>query len=345
MGASYSGKTVLLTGAGGCIGSAIVKNLTSCGPRLLVLLDRSEQNLYNIQTEFAAIPGCSPCAPILGDICDSALLAEIFETHRPQIVFHSAAFKHVPLLEANPFEAVRNNVFGTLSLAKAAVDHEIANMVVISTDKAANPQSILGVTKRIAELVSLRCSGVRNQIKVIRLGNVLGSPGSVVPLFLKQISQGGPVTVTHPEASRCFLTLNDAVELILAAGSLEGYGKIFVPKLGDPVKIIDLARHLIREAGLVPEKDIPIVFAGHRPGDKITEEFASTSESLIPSSDSRFWRIRGSGIKDNFEVLISALANSLSSRDLSGLVEILCRLVPEYQPSVLMRGALDRSLF
>jgi FlaA1/EpsC-like NDP-sugar epimerase len=345
MNMKYAGKTILITGAGGCIGSAIAKCLIGFDPRLLVLLDRSEHSLYQIEQELNSIPNCPRYTPILGDVCDESLLADIFETCRPDIVFHSAAFKHVPLLEANPFEAVRNNIFGTLSLAKAAVDHEIAKMVVISTDKAANPQSILGVTKRIAELVSLRCSGVRNQISVIRLGNVLGSPGSVVPLFLKQISQGGPVTVTHPEVSRCFLTLNDAVELILAAGSLEGYREIFVPKLGDPIKIVDLARHLIREAGLVPEKDMPIVFTGHRPGDKITEEFASTSESLRATCDSRFWRIEGSDIKDNFEVLISALGDSLSSRNLPGLVEILCRLVPEYQPSELLRGALDRSLF
>jgi FlaA1/EpsC-like NDP-sugar epimerase len=345
MEAIYSGKTILVTGACGCIGSAITKALSRLDPRLLILLDRSEYNLYSIQTELASIPNCAAHSLILGDISDGALLDEIFEAHRPEIIFHSAAFKHVPLLEANPFEAVRNNIFGTLSLVKAAYEHGAPRMITISTDKAANPQSVLGVSKRVAELISLRGTSERSQINAIRLGNVLGSPGSVVPVFLQQISHGGPVTVSHPEISRYFLTLGDAVELILATGGIEGYGEIFVPKLADPVKIIDLARRLTREAGLAPDKDIPIVFTGLRPGDKITEEFVSTTESLSASSDSRFWRINGSGIKDNFEVLISALADSLSCRDLSGLVEILCRLVPEYQPSELLREALERSLF
>jgi FlaA1/EpsC-like NDP-sugar epimerase len=345
MDATYSGKTVLVTGAGGCIGSAIAKTLARFDPRLLILLDRSEYNLYSVQSEFASIPNCAANSLILGDICDGKLLADLFEIHRPDIIFHSAAFKHVPLLETNPFEAVRNNIFGTLSLAKAAVDHNVQEMITISTDKAVNPQSILGVSKRIAELVSLRYSSVRNQISVIRLGNVLGSPGSVVPLFLRQISRGGPVTVTHPEVSRYFLTLNDAVELIMTAASLEGHGTIFVPKLADPVRIIDLARHLIREAGLEPNKDISIVLTGLRHGDKLTEEFASAGESLSVSSDPRIWRINRLRIEDNFEVLISALAESLSSRDLPTLLEILRRLVPEYQPSELVRGAMDRSPF
>jgi FlaA1/EpsC-like NDP-sugar epimerase len=345
MEAIYSGKTILVTGAGGCIGSAITKALLRLDPRLLILLDRSEYNLYSIQTELASIPNCAAHSLILGDVGDGALLDEIFEAHRPDIIFHSAAFKHVPLLEANPFEAVRNNIFGTLALVKATFEHGAPRMITISTDKAANPQSVLGVSKRIAELISLRGTSESSQINAIRLGNVLGSPGSVVPVFLQQISHGGPVTVSHPEISRYFLTLGDAIELILATGGIEGYGEIFVPKLGDPVKIIDLARQLTSEAGLTPDKDIPIVFTGLRPGDKITEEYVSTTESLSASSDSRFWRINGSGIKDNFEVLISALADSLFSRDLSGLVEILCRVVPEYQPSELLREALDRSLF
>lgn len=345
MEAKYSGKTVLVTGAGGCIGSAIAKRLAELGPHLLVLLDRSEHSLYQIQRELDGIPNCAPYTATLGDVCDESLLAELFEINRPDVIFHSAAFKHVPLLEANPFEAVRNNIFGTRSLVTVAVKHGAARMITISTDKAANPYSILGASKRVGELISQRWASERSQMNVIRLGNVLGSPGSVVPLFIQQISHGGPVTISDPDVSRYFLTLNDAVELILAAANLEGHGEIFVPKLGDPIKIVDLARHLIREAGLEPDKDIAIAFTGLRPGDKITEEFASTSEILSASADSRFWHVNGSGIEDNFEVLVSALADSLSSRDLCGLVEILCRLIPEYQPSELLRGALDRSLF
>jgi FlaA1/EpsC-like NDP-sugar epimerase len=344
MEAIYSGKTILVTGACGFIGSAIAKALLRLDPRLLILLDHSEFNIYTTQLELTAIPNPAPYDLILGDICDGPLLAEIFQKHRPDIVIHSAAFKHVPLLETNPFEAIRNNVIGTLSLAKTAVQHNTAKMLTISTDKAVNPQSILGASKRVAELVSLRWSSKRSHMNVIRLGNVLGSPGSVVPLFLHQISRGGPVTVTHPEVSRYFVILGDAVELILAAGRLKGCGEVYVPKLGEPVKIIDLARHLIREAGLEPEKDIPIVFAGLRPGDKITEEFVSTGESLIPCLDSRFSRIDSSGtIAGNCDDSIAELQASCSRRDLPALLQVLSRLVPEYWPSESLFSQMKQS--
>jgi FlaA1/EpsC-like NDP-sugar epimerase len=310
----------------------------------LILLDHSEYNLYQIQHELDAIPNPAPYSLILGDICDESLLAEIFETNRPDIIFHSAAYKHVPLLEINPFEAIRNNIIGTHSLAKAAIGNNIAKMITISTDKVANSQSVLGVSKRVAEFVSLRWGNATSQINVIRLGNVLGSPGSVVPLFLQQISRGGPVTVTHPEISRYFLTLNDAVELILTAASFEGCGEIYAPKLGEPVRIIDLGRHLIREAGLEPDKDIQIVFTGLRPGDKLTEEFISTGESLVPSPDSRLWRINGS-VTDavNIDASMAGIQDSLYRRDLPTLIETLCQLVPEYHPSDVLLDLVNHA--
>jgi FlaA1/EpsC-like NDP-sugar epimerase len=343
MDALYSGKTILVTGAGGCIGSAITKSLLKFGPRLLILLDNSEYHLYAIQLELAAIPSCSPYVIILGDVCDGRLLADVFERHRPDIIFHSAAFKHVGILETNPFEAIRNNTIGALSLAKAAVQYEAANLLVISTDKAVNPCNVLGVSKRMAELVSIRWGSVRTRINVLRLANIFGSPGSVVPLFLQQISQGGPVTVSHPEVRRYFVPLNDAVDLVLRAAGLAGNAEIFLPKLGEPIKILDLARRLIHEATVESGKTIPIVFTGLRPGDKMTEDFLSAADSVIPTSDSRLGRIGSPSIAPgDFDASMAELLESLSNRDLSRLLAILCRLVPEYQPSELLLGMASR---
>jgi len=339
-----SGRTILLTGAGGCIGAALAKVIITSNPRLVILLDHSELNLHQIQTELAAIAGRVPPIAILGDVCDGALLTDIFATYRPEIIYHAAAFKHVPLMETNPIAAVRNNSMGTGLLAELAVKYEATSLLLISTDKAVNPHSVMGASKRVAELVLLRWTGPRTQMKVVRLGNVLGSPGSVVPLFLQQISRGGPVTVTHPDISRYFLTLSEAVELVLAAASLEGGGSIFIPGLGCPVKILDLATHLIRTAGFEPEKDIPIVFTGLRAGDKMVEELASAHESPEPTSDGRLHR--ASSLKmspDGFDAAMRELAVSVCQRDVASLLEALCRMVPEYRPSDTVLGFRKRS--
>jgi FlaA1/EpsC-like NDP-sugar epimerase len=339
-----SGKTMLLTGACGCIGSAITKALVKHDPRLLILLDHSELHLYQMRLDLSATPNCAPYSLILGDVCNGALIDELLDRYRPDYIFHFAAFKHVPLLESSPFEAVRNNIIGASVIVRAAVEHKIGKTITISTDKAASPQSILGVSKRVAELISLRWNNPTSQICAIRLANVLGSPGSVVPLFLQQISHRGPVTVTHPGASRYFLTLGDTVELILAAAAQEKGGEVFVPSLGDPVKIVDLARHLIREAGLEPEKDVPIIFTGLRPGDKMTEEFASSGESITPTSDPRLGRIVASrSIPLEFDDLIAELTEYESRRDLPALLEVLCRLVPEYRPSETLADSLNHA--
>lgn len=338
----YSGKTVLVTGACGGIGSAISKALLRLDARLLILVDHSELNVHTVRPELAAIPNAAPYELIFGDICDGPLLTEIFRTKRPEIIIHSAAFKHVPLLEANPFEAIRNNVFGTMSLARAAVEHRTNRMMLISTDKAVNPQSILGLSKRLAELISRRWGSETTRINAIRLANVSGSPGSVVPLFLRQISQGGPVTVTDPEVSRYFLTLNDAVELVLAATTLPGSGEIFIPRLTEPVRIVELARQLIREAGLQPDRDISILFTGLRPGDKLTEEFILADESVEPSLDPRLNRIRHSrSVPDDFDASMARLLDSLSRRNLRLLLQTARRLVPEYSPSDTLAGMLN----
>jgi FlaA1/EpsC-like NDP-sugar epimerase len=288
----------------------------------------------------SSIEGCAPHVAVLGDICDSALLAEVFAEFRPDIIYHAAAFKHVPLMERNPLAAIRNNVIGTMTLAWAARHYEAAQLVMISTDKAVNPRSVMGVSKRIAELVLLRWNGIKTQMKAVRLGNVLGSRGSVAPLFRQQIARGGPLTVTHPDVSRYFLTLREVVDLILATADLEG--GVFVPESGEPVKIVDLARGMIRKAGFAPDVEMPIVFTKLLPGEKVSEEMVFASETVEPTEDTRIQRVRGMAIAvDEFDMKIARLLDSVERRELAALVETLVRMVPEYQPSELLLSALN----
>lgn len=339
-----SGKTVLLTGAGGWIGSALAKSILASNPRLLVLLDHSEQNLHQIQTELAAFSDGTPYVAVLGDICDGALLAHLFHTHRPQIIYHAAAFKHVPLLQENPLAAVRNNAIGTVRLAEAAHRNEAEKFILISTDKAVNPRSIMGVSKRVAELSLARWAGGHCDMIAVRLGNVLASHGSVVPLFLEQISRGGPVTVTHPDVSRYFLTLSEAVELILSAADIDEGNCVYVPELGEPIKIVDLARQLIQRAGHQREKEIPIVFIGLRPGDKLTEELTFASETIGSTIDARLARVANHRVSpDEFDAAIAALESHVHARDVTAIKETLGRIVPEFRPVETKSGLFNRA--
>ncbi|MGC2266831.1 MAG: polysaccharide biosynthesis protein, partial [Candidatus Acidiferrales bacterium] len=331
-----SGRTILLTGAGGSIGSALAKAVLRFGPRRLILLDNSERNLNEIDSDIASIDGDQHTS-VVGDICDAKLLSEIFHRYRPEIVYHAAAFKHVPLMENNPFAAVRNNALGTASLARISQAEGVAIFVMVSTDKAVNPISIMGASKRVAELALLSLNDARNQMSAVRLGNVLGSQGSVVPTFLRQISRGGPVTVTHPDVSRYFLTIDEAVELILLTSSLNEGGGIFIPQLRAPVKILDIAYELAGHARSERSKEIPITFTGLRPGDKMSEEFLEQDESAEPTVDRRLCRVKTREIPaDRFAVQLGDLARSVAARDLPSMIETLCRIVPAYRPTELL---------
>ncbi len=341
---NISDRRVLLTGAGGSIGSALAQAMIPLEPQLLILLDNSERNLHEIDSQLATMVDPNSYKSVLGDICDPALMSELFKRYRPEVVYHAAAFKHVPLMENNPFAAVRNNALGSASLARIAQAEGVANFVMVSTDKAVNPISIMGASKRIAELALLSLNNPKNRMSALRLANVLGSRGSVVPTFLKQISQGGPVTVTHQDVSRYFLTMSEAVELILLASGLEESGGIFVPQVDGPVKILDVAIELIRDNPIESRKDIPVTFTGLRPGDKMSEEFFSRDESSEPTNDPRLLRINTTEIPAGiFDNQIADLSRCVNERNLPAMVEALCRIIPEYRPTELLSPATQGS--
>ena len=330
----FAERCVLLTGAGGSIGSALAKAIIRQDPRSLVLLDHSESHLHQIDFDLSSLPGGQVRSPVLGDAGDGALLAELFEERKPEVVIHAAAFKQVPLMESNPIAAVQNNALGTNLLAQTAQRYEVATFVMVSTDKAVNPRSVMGASKRVAELALLRWSSPRSPMRAVRLGNVYGSQGSVVPAFLQQISTAGPVTVTHPGVNRYFLSMDEAVELVLLAARPAGGGCIFISDLGEPVRILDLARQLIKEAGYQPGNEIPIVMTGLRPGDKMAEQFVSDRESVDPTDNGRLRLIKTpQPSHQEFDAAMAALKESAARRDVPAVLEQLCRLVPEYRPS------------
>ncbi len=268
------------------------------------------------------------------------LLSEIFNRYRPDIVYHAAAFKHVPLMESNPLAAVRNNALGTNKLAKFSRVAGVRTFVMVSTDKAVNPISVMGAYKRVAELALLRWGGLVNHMRALRLGNILGSVGSVVPTFLRQISRGGPVTVTHPEVCRYFHTMSEAVELVLLTSRIEIEGGIFIPRLGAQVRILDMARQLVSDSQSKSGPEIPVTFTGLRPGEKMSEEFLFANESVEPTQDCGLLRVNTTEIpSERFDGDIDILSSSVEQRNLPLMLEVLCQMVPEYRPT----EALDRS--
>lgn len=331
---SISGRKILLTGASGSIGSALAKFIAGSDPRLLILLDHSEPSMYELLTNLHALESRAEHLPIVGDICDEGLLIEIFERHQPEVILHAAALKHVPLMEENPIAAVQINALGTNTLARIAATFGADKFVMVSTDKAVNPISIMGASKRVAELALLRWSNEQSRMRSIRLGNVWGSQGSVVPAFERQIAAGGPVTVTHPEASRYFLTMEEAVELILAALKIKGEEGVLFADFGEPMKITDLAHQVIKEAGFHPESEIPISLIGLRPGDKLTENFVAPSELITQTTDTRLFGVKTPVMPpDEFDSRTQELAGNVDRRDLPLIISSLCKIVPEYQPS------------
>ncbi|MBK7726590.1 MAG: polysaccharide biosynthesis protein [Dehalococcoidia bacterium] len=325
------GVTVMVTGAGGSIGSELARQAARYEPRRILLVERAEPFLFQIEQEMRRHYAALEVVPLIADVGDDERMSQIFDTYRPDVVLHAAAHKHVPMMEWNPGEAVKNNVLGTLSLGRVAGEHRCKAFVLISTDKAVNPTSIMGASKRVAELV-VQCLEEEYETKfvAVRFGNVLGSTGSVVPIFKEQIRRGGPVTVTHPKMTRYFMTIPEAAQLVLQAGAIGEGGEIFILDMGKPVKIIDMARDMIRLSGLRPEEDIQIHITGLRPGEKLFEELGTTEDKVaktkhpkifigrIPKMDAN---LVGEGVK--------RLGDLARNGDEAALREALAVLVPE----------------
>jgi FlaA1/EpsC-like NDP-sugar epimerase len=334
--ADLAGKTVLITGAGGSIGSELARQIARFRPARLVLLERAESPLYFVHLEVSQTAPEIEVIPVIANITNPDRLDEVFETHRPEYVFHAAAYKHVPLMEESVFEAVWNNVVGTLRVAQRAVQHRVEKFVLISTDKAVNPSSMMGVTKRIAERIVLELPALQGgtDFRVVRFGNVLGSDGSVVPLFKRQLAAGGPITVTHPDVQRYFMTIPEAVELVLTAAALPAAAcRISILEMGSPVRIVDLAEQLIRLSGLEPYKDVQIVFTGLRPGEKLNEELVADGEETIPTSVEKIRLVqRNGGNGSQVATELQRLVDALCAADPAGLMRAVAALAPEYTP-------------
>lgn len=319
-------KRVLVTGAGGSIGSEIVRQVVTFEPAEVICLDIYENTLYDLQQELINTPYISKCKFLIGSIRDIDRLENIFKQYKPEIVFHAAAHKHVPLMEDSPQEAVKNNIFGTLNLLEVSDKYNVKKFIMISTDKAVNPASVMGMSKRICELL-IQAFNTKSdtEFSIVRFGNVLGSNGSVVPLFMKQIERGGPVTVTHKEVRRYFMTINEAVQLVLQAAAFAKGGEVFVLDMGEPVKIIDLARDLIRIYGYEPDVDIKIEITGLRPGEKLYEELLVDKQNCIATKNDKIW-VEKTYNSANIEHLLEALnflRSNIDEKDKEGIKEEL----------------------
>jgi FlaA1/EpsC-like NDP-sugar epimerase len=326
---SFAGQVIAVAGAGGFLGSALVRALAREKPQLLVLLDASEHALFELER---SLEDFAQCEFVLGSVCNAGLLENVFSHHRPQILFHAAAFKHVGLLEHNPFAAIENNVLGTHTLLQTARRFGIGRFVLVSTDKAVKPHSMMGVSKRIAELITLALSGTDCLASAIRLGNVIGSTGSVIPIFLEQIARGGPVCVTESEVSRYFLTGHEAVEAILAAGRAACDGKVVLPQLGEPVRVADLARFLIGGRGT------KLRFTGLLPGEKLHEDLMGDTEERLGTVDGPLTVL--SGYRPSIgecAKMLERLTRCVQQRDVRSLLQILREFVPDYRPSRLLQ--------
>ena len=335
--ACIEGRVVMVTGAGGSIGSELCRQIINLNPKQLLMVDSCENNLFEIEQELLDIRTATTIHPLLLDVRDCAKLERFFQKYLPQVVFHAAAYKHVPMMELHPDEAISNNVLGTCNVAKLSDQYRVETYIQVSTDKAVNPTSVMGASKRLAELVVKdigRNSSTR--FATVRFGNVLGSRGSVVPTFVKQIEAGGPVTVTHPEMERFFMTIPEAVQLIIYAGAIAKGGEIFVLDMGKMVKIADLARDLIRLYGYEPDKDIKIVYTGIRPGEKLYEELFTSKEEMAATTHKRIFISKKE--MDNIYIDIHKTIDTLILKNAflhrattNDIIRILSEIIPEYQ--------------
>ena len=333
---SLRGRTVMVTGAGGSIGSELCRQILTFGPDKLLLVERSEPQLFLIEQELRAM-AADVVEALVGDVTRRDRMREIFRRFQPDVIFHAAAHKHVPMMESQPEEAIRNNIFGTAQLADLAVEYGVEHFVLISTDKAVNPTNVMGATKRVAELYLqvLAADGCATKFQAVRFGNVLGSSGSVVPTFTRQIAEGGPVTVTHPEITRFFMTIPEAVTLVLQSSAFGQSGDIHVLDMGKPVKIVDLAVQMIALSGFTPHQDIEIVFTGLRPGEKLYEELSHGSEKVTTTEHPKIMRLVSPPMpQSDIKLFLADLADALDDGvfDPATLKELLATMVPEYTP-------------
>jgi FlaA1/EpsC-like NDP-sugar epimerase len=341
IGKYISGRRVLITGAGGSIGSELCRQACRFKPRRIILYERAESPLHDIELELRHnYPEVEIC-PVLGDILDNNLLAQTFAQEKPACVFHAAAYKHVPMLERQPWKAVENNICGTFHVAEMANRYHVGRFVFVSTDKAVRPANIMGTSKRIAEMIvqcQVKNHEARTRFMIVRFGNVVGSVGSVVPLFKKQIARGGPVTVTHPKVTRFFMTIPEACQLILQAGAMGRGGEVFILDMGIPIKIDDMARDLIRLSGFEPDVDIPIEYIGLRPGEKLYEELITVGEGIVPTEHKNILVLQGNSCNwDELRRKIEKLKGQAASMNAHGIREAFKSIVPEYQTSEVER--------
>ena len=330
-----TGETVLVTGAGGSIGSELCRQLARLEPAQILLLGHGENSIFDVFAELTERFPSVTTVPIIADVRDRERLRHVFQQYRPYSVFHAAAHKHVPLMEGNIAEAVTNNVLGTKNVAELSVEFEVEHLVMISTDKAVRPTNIMGATKRVAEqIVQEIAQSHQRKFVAVRFGNVLGSRGSVVPTFLRQIQAGGPVTVTHPEMRRYFMMIPEAVQLVLQAGAIGRGGEVFVLDMGEPVKVLDLATDLIRLSGLEVGTDIEIRFSGTRPGEKLYEELFFDSESAIPTDHPKVLRATNGALPLGLSTVVDVLVEGArTGRPDDEIRELLVRLVPDFKVS------------
>lgn len=336
------GRTLLITGCGGSIGSELCRQAIRFQPERLILVDSCEENLFTIEMELRREFNYSECYPILGHIQDRGLMNDVFLKYRPQVVFHAAAYKHVPMLEQNPWEAIVNNIEGSQAVMETALAHKVESFVLVSTDKAVRPTNVMGATKRVVELIMQSLHGRGTKFVAVRFGNVIGSSGSVIPIFRRQIEHGGPVTVTHPDVTRYFMTIPEAAQLIIQAGAMGEGGEIFILEMGTPVRIADMARDLIRLSGKEPEEDIEIVFTGLRDGEKLCEELITSGEEILETRHDKIMVLMPDALRkgqcmdgDSTQELndsLQELFEAAGRHDGPAIKQLLLQIVCDYTP-------------